>query len=82
MKIALNQPIMTQASPPIMKSRTYVLISEQTTRDWHSKIVTLSETKGLVVRFFAALRMTVLRGRIVKCTNVMWFDLEVVRRFV
>ena len=27
------------------------------------------------MRFFAALRMTVLSGRIVKCTNVMWFDL-------
>jgi hypothetical protein len=43
----------------------------QTTKDWHTKSVTLSETKGLAVRFFATLRMTALDGRFVKCTNVM-----------
>jgi hypothetical protein len=39
-------------------------------------LVTLSETKGLKYRFFAALRMTFLRGFIVKCTNVIWSDLQ------
>ncbi len=47
--------------------------------DWHTKSVTLSETKGLTVRFFAepvlspveGLRMTRLRGHVVKCTNIM-----------
>jgi hypothetical protein len=29
----------------------------QTTQDWHTKIVTLSEAKGLAMRFFAALLM-------------------------
>jgi hypothetical protein len=43
----------------------------QTTKDWHPKSVTLSETKGLAVRFFATLRMTRLSGHVVKCTNVM-----------
>ncbi len=47
----------------------------QSTQDWHTRSVTLSETKGLSERFFAALRMTVLNGRVVKCPNVMWFDL-------
>jgi len=45
--------------------------------------VTLSNVKGLAVRFFAefilsiveGLRMTKLAGRVVKCTNVMCFDL-------
>ncbi len=37
--------------------------------------VTLSEAKGLAVRFFAACRITLLKGRVVKCTNVMCFDL-------
>ncbi|MBI3247180.1 MAG: CoA transferase [Deltaproteobacteria bacterium] len=37
--------------------------------------VTLNEVKGLAVRFFATLRMTVLDGFSVKCTNVLWFDL-------
>jgi hypothetical protein len=37
--------------------------------------VTLSETKGLTVRFFALLRMTALDADIVKCTNVLWSDL-------
>ena len=40
------------------------------TRLAHS-CVTLSETKGLKYRFFAALRMTVLEGYSVKCTNVL-----------
>ena len=47
----------------------------QTTKDWHSRSVTLSEAKGLVVRFFAALRMTLLNGCVAKCTNVVHFDL-------
>jgi hypothetical protein len=38
--------------------------------------VTLSEAKGLTVRFFALLRMTALDGDLVKCTNVLWSDLE------
>jgi hypothetical protein len=38
-------------------------------------LVTLSEMKGLTYRFFASLRMTVLRGYIIKCTNVLWSDL-------
>ena len=31
--------------------------------------------KGLAVRFFAALRMTLLLGCIIKCTKVSCFDL-------
>ena len=45
----------------------------QTTRDWHSRVVTLSETKGLSERFFAPLRMTRSGDPSVKCTNVLWF---------
>jgi hypothetical protein len=40
----------------------------------HSRI-TLSGAKGLKISFFAALRMTMLVGPIVKCMNVMWSDL-------
>jgi hypothetical protein len=58
-----------------MKSRTYVLISEQTTRDGHPKPVTLSETKGLKIRGCAALSMTFLGFYIVKSTNVVCFNL-------
>ena len=55
----------------------------RTTEDWHTRSVTLSETKGLSERFFAefilsvveGLRMTIVRGSIVKCTNVVWFNL-------
>jgi len=55
----------------------------QTTKDWHPRVVTLSETKGLSERFFAefilseveGLRMTRPMDRSVKCTNVLWFDL-------
>ena len=71
----LNQPVMTPASPPIMKSRTCILIFEQIPRDWHTRSVTLSATKGLSERFFAPLRMTLPNGHILKCTKVMWFDL-------
>src|SRR5438034_528021 len=40
----------------------------QTTKDWHSRSVTLSEAKGLAVRFFAALRMTLrLRRNVYQC---------------
>jgi hypothetical protein len=57
-------------------------ILNQTTKDWYTRSVTLSPSaslrinsaKGLGIRFFAALRMTMPKGRIVKCTNVMWFD--------
>jgi len=48
----------------------------QTTEDWYTRFVTLSATKGLSERFFALLRMTRVRGHVVKCTNVMWFDLD------
>src|SRR2546425_6931021 len=51
-------------------------ILNQTTKDWHSRSVTLSEAKGLAVRFFAALRMTLLNGCVAKYTNVVHFDLE------
>jgi hypothetical protein len=43
----------------------------QTAKDWHTRVVTLSEVKGLKDRFFATLRMTVPNEYIVKCTNVM-----------
>jgi hypothetical protein len=52
----------------------------QATRDWHTRTVTLSAAKGLGVRFFAALRMTRRRSRVVKCTNVMWSDLAFASR--
>src|SRR5204863_6441102 len=52
----------------------------QTTKDWHSRSVTLSEAKGLAVRFFAALRMTLLNGCVAKCTNVVHFDLDIVHQ--
>jgi len=56
----------------------------QSTKDWHSRSVTLSPSaslrinsaKGLAVRFFAALRMTLLNGCVAKCTNAVHFDLE------
>jgi len=48
----------------------------QATKDRHPKVVTLSETKGLSERFFAALRMTCPMDRSVKCTNVLWSDLD------
>ena len=59
----------------------------QTTKDWHPRVVTLSETKGLSERFFAefilseveGLRMTALDDRLVKCTNVMPSELAVTR---
>ncbi len=47
----------------------------QTTKDWRTRGVTLSATKGLSERFFAPLRMTQPSGHIIKCTNVMCFDL-------
>src|SRR6266705_2536826 len=51
----------------------------QITKDWRSRFVTLSPSaslrinsaKGLAVRFFATLRMTLLRGSVVKHTNVL-----------
>jgi hypothetical protein len=49
----------------------------RTTADWHNRSVTLSAAKGLGVRFFAALRMTRVSGRVVECMNVMWFDLGI-----
>jgi len=49
----------------------------QTTRDWHTTAVTLNEVKGLILPEILRLRlrMTQLKNHIVKCTNVMWFDL-------
>jgi hypothetical protein len=55
----------------------------QTTKDWHTRVVTLNAVKGLAVRFFAefilseveGLRMTRLDGHVVKCTKVVCFDL-------
>ena len=44
--------------------------------------VTLSEAKGLKSRFFAALRMTMLVGYIVKCMNVLWSDLDVAQHLL
>jgi len=43
----------------------------QTAQDWHTRVVTLSEAKGLGIRFFAALRMTFMKNLIVKRTNVL-----------
>ena len=39
------------------------------------RVVTLSATKGLGMRFFALLRMTVLKSLVIKCTDVLHFDL-------
>ncbi len=47
------------------------LLLNQTSRDRHTRVVTLNEVKGLSERFFAALRMTWLGGCIVRCMNVM-----------
>lgn len=47
----------------------------QATRDVHTRSVTLSEAKGLAVRFFAPLSMTRLNGPIAECPNVMCVDL-------
>jgi len=52
---------------------------EKGTKSDHTRLapscVTLSEAKGLKARFFASLRMTMVGGYIVKCTNVLWSDL-------
>src|SRR5713101_6711402 len=48
-----------------------VALLNQTAQDWYSRVVTLSEAKGLGIRFFAALRMTFMKSLIVKCTNVL-----------
>ena len=48
-----------------------VIALNQTSWDWHTKIVTLNEVKGLAVRFFATLRMTPLKGYGVKCTKML-----------
>jgi hypothetical protein len=58
---------------PLLGSLIYGL--NQTTRDWHTRPVILREAKGLAARFFAALKMTLPKGRVAKCTNVMGFDL-------
>jgi len=55
------------------------------TKDWSPRGVTLSATKGLSERFFAefilsvveGLRMTRPKDRNGKCTNVLWFDLDI-----
>ena len=49
----------------------------QTTKDWHTRVVTLSATKGLAERFFAPLRMTPPCGHRIKCAHVLWFDLGI-----
>jgi len=48
----------------------------QVASDWHTRVVTLSEAKGLGVRFFAVLRMTVLKRLIIKRTNVLYSGLR------
>jgi hypothetical protein len=54
------------------KNETHVEYAlNRTARDRHTRVVTLSATKGLSERFFAPLSMTGSRGRIGKCTNVM-----------
>ena len=66
------------------------VLPNQTVREWHSRSVTLSETKGLSERFFAefilseveGLRMTYLRDRGVKCTHVPQSNLVAVVRLV
>ena len=35
------------------------VVLNQTTKDWHTKSVTLSETKGLAVKFFAEFILSV-----------------------
>ena len=68
---------LSKSAPPFFSS-----LLNQTTKDWHSRSVTLSAAKGLAVRFFAALRMTLLNGCVAKCTNVVHFDLgPTLRRF-
>ena len=62
---------LSKSAPPFFSS-----LLNQTTKDWHSRSVTLSAAKGLAVRFFAALRMTLLNSCVAKCTNVVCFDLE------
>ena len=47
----------------------------QVTKDRYTRSVTLSETKGLSERFFAPLRMTIVKVYVVKCLNAMWIDL-------
>src|SRR5437867_1949279 len=59
----------------LFSSGTAHSLLNQITKDWHSRSVTLSEAKGLAVRFFAALRMTLLNDCVAECTNVMHFDL-------
>jgi hypothetical protein len=69
---------------PGVRQKLHPLFLNQTTKNWHIRYVTLSETKDLAVRFFAeiilsgaeGLRMTRLSDYVVKCTNVVWFDLE------
>src|SRR5262245_42733804 len=52
----------------------------RTTKDWYTRSVTLSETKGLLERFFALLRMTITRGHVVKGANVARYDLGQTQR--
>ncbi len=55
--------------------RTRIKRLYRTTKGWHTRVVTLSETKSLSERFFAPLRMIRPRGCTIKCTNVLWSDL-------
>ena len=47
----------------------------RTTKDWHTRVVTLRATKDLSERCFATLRMTVPQSPMRKCTNVICSDL-------
>src|SRR6266571_5502415 len=66
--VPLGRP---QGSPLLKGHRQLQTALNRASRAWHTRIVTLNGVKGLAVRFFAALRMTVLRNSMVKCTNVL-----------
>jgi prepilin-type N-terminal cleavage/methylation domain-containing protein len=46
----------------------------QATKGWDTRGITLSEANGPSESFFALFRMTTLRGHVVQCTNLRWFD--------
>ena len=48
----------------------------RTTKDWHTEVVTLRATKSFSESFFAPLRMTRPQGQSIKCTNVLWSNLD------
>jgi hypothetical protein len=61
-----------------------VVSLNQTTEDWHTRLATLSPTKSLSERCFAefilseaeGLSMTAQSNQPVKCTKVVWPDLD------